>query len=139
MDDKVLVALIGAGAGLITGGIASLIAPWVTWGIEKRKEKLAYRRGLIAKWQVMLSDTIPPREFTPDMHEAAVSKGRLPRGFGERLTTYPAYQSLRPYLSKETLAKIDACEDNFYGPEVDEAYRGIQLDVARIQKEWDLA
>jgi hypothetical protein len=27
--------------GLITGTIGSLIAPWVSWGIEKRKLRLA--------------------------------------------------------------------------------------------------
>jgi hypothetical protein len=36
MENTILVALIGAVAGLISGTIASLIAPWIKWGIEKR-------------------------------------------------------------------------------------------------------
>lgn len=31
----------------VTGAIASLIAPWANWGIEKRKKKFEWRKGFI--------------------------------------------------------------------------------------------
>ncbi len=43
----IVVAGISSVFGLISGGVASLIAPWVNWGIEKRRKKLERRRELI--------------------------------------------------------------------------------------------
>ena len=39
--------------GLVVGAI---IGPYVNWGIEKKKQKLAYRRDLVAKWRAMLQE-----------------------------------------------------------------------------------
>lgn len=47
MENIILVALIGAVAGLVSGAIASLIAPWIKWGIEKKKLKLSERKQLL--------------------------------------------------------------------------------------------
>jgi hypothetical protein len=47
MSDTILTAVIGGIAGLITGTIGSLIAPWVHWGIEKRRSQAERRRALI--------------------------------------------------------------------------------------------
>jgi len=41
--DVLLQALPGAIGGLISGTVASLVAPWVQWAIEKRRSKLDYR------------------------------------------------------------------------------------------------
>lgn len=42
-------AVIAALVGLISGCIGSLIAPWVHWGIEKKRLKLQARRQLISE------------------------------------------------------------------------------------------
>jgi hypothetical protein len=44
--------VIPAIAGLVSGGIASLVAPWVNWRIEQKREKLAHKRALIRRWRV---------------------------------------------------------------------------------------
>lgn len=31
----------------ITGAIASLIAPWANWGVEKRRKKIEWRKGFV--------------------------------------------------------------------------------------------
>lgn len=49
--EKTLVAVIGLLAGVV-GGIT---VAWVNWGIEKRKQKLTYRRELVAKWRKMIA------------------------------------------------------------------------------------
>jgi hypothetical protein len=48
MNDTIYVAVIGGLSGLITGAIGSLVAPWVNWGIEKRRKKMDRHRELIA-------------------------------------------------------------------------------------------
>jgi len=40
LNYQVISAVIGGVTGLITGAIASLIAPWVNWGIEKKRRAL---------------------------------------------------------------------------------------------------
>lgn len=47
MSDTVYVAIIGGVSGLITGVIGALFAPWIQWGIEKRRKRMENRRLLI--------------------------------------------------------------------------------------------
>jgi hypothetical protein len=48
-------AIISGIVGLITGAIGSLIAPWVHWGIEKRRLRLAERKELLLRARTTLS------------------------------------------------------------------------------------
>jgi len=56
MDSALQIALIAAAGGLVGGLITGIIAPHVAWGIEKKKQKLSYRRELISKWRAMLQE-----------------------------------------------------------------------------------
>jgi hypothetical protein len=55
--------LIPAAAGLISGAVASLIAPWVQWGIEERREQSRGRRELLFNARILLLDPPPVAEF----------------------------------------------------------------------------
>lgn len=48
---EIVVALIGGGAGLATGAIGSLVAPWANWGIEQRRLRRAIRLERISEWR----------------------------------------------------------------------------------------
>lgn len=79
MTDPVLTVFISAFAGLISGVVGSLIAPWVHWGVEKRRGRLASRRETIAAWRLALA----PESFDwPSFRESS------------------AYAMLRPHLSE---------------------------------------
>jgi hypothetical protein len=54
MDPSILSAIIGGAAGLITGIIGSLFAPWINWGIEKKRKKQDRRAELIKQWREIL-------------------------------------------------------------------------------------
>ena len=41
--------IVPAIAGLLAGVVGSLVAPWVNWTIEKRREKMKYRREFIQR------------------------------------------------------------------------------------------
>jgi tetrahydromethanopterin S-methyltransferase subunit E len=41
--EKIIIAIIG----FVAGAVGSLIAPWVNWGIEQRKQRRASRNALI--------------------------------------------------------------------------------------------
>jgi hypothetical protein len=98
MDEKVLTAFIGAVAGLISGSIASLIAPWVNWQIEQRKQKLNHRRELIAKWRTMIFQVV---SFYENNRSSEV------QSFFDLFATEPDYLSLKPHISKEAFEKLN--------------------------------
>jgi hypothetical protein len=50
--------LIPAAAGLVSGVIGSLIAPWVQWGIESRRDRKVARKDLLAEVRTLLAE--PP-------------------------------------------------------------------------------
>lgn len=78
---------ISAIVGLITGTIASLIAPWVQWGIEKRRSKIEYRRAQIRRWR----DAIEGFNFDGE------------KSFGDTST----YAEIRPYIPADFLKSFE--------------------------------
>ena len=51
MDISIINAIIAGVVGLVTGAIGSLIAPWIQWGIEKKRQKQNRRIELISEWR----------------------------------------------------------------------------------------
>ena len=51
MDSTVVAAIVGGVAGVVTGGISSVIAPWANWGVEKRQLRRQERVTQIAGWR----------------------------------------------------------------------------------------
>jgi hypothetical protein len=83
--------IISAIVGLIAGGIASLIAPWIHWGIEKRRMRLEGRKKLLETCKDYL------QRYTFNCSN-----------FIEK----PFYSSLRPYLSKKLVSELESCNTN---------------------------
>lgn len=86
-----LTALIGAGAGLVSGSIASLIAPWVNHGIERRKSDQEQRQNRIAHWR---------EEYGLAEQYHTVENGKC--------VNDAWYLSLRPYLPDDLRREIEA-------------------------------
>jgi hypothetical protein len=55
--------LIPAVAGLLSGAVGSLVAPWVQWGIEARRERMKARRTLLSQARELLANPPPIEEF----------------------------------------------------------------------------
>jgi hypothetical protein len=77
---------IGAVAGLITGTLASLVAPWSQWGVEKRRARLEGRRRFIADARAEL-------QRKPDK---------------ETFRESVLYSRMRPHLSERTSKEIES-------------------------------
>lgn len=119
MDD-LLKILIPAFFGLVAGIVGSLIAPWVNWGIEKRKLKLAARREFIA----LARKTVQVTDSKNKFREHAI------------------YSQLRAFLLKSTRELIESdaitiqtggrCGGvNNYKPQVFD-------DLHTLEKKWGL-
>lgn len=53
----IYIALIGGIAGLLSGTIASLIAPWINFFIEKRRKLFEYRSSMISETRTLLNNS----------------------------------------------------------------------------------
>ncbi|MEK6945448.1 MAG: hypothetical protein AABW63_01510 [Nanoarchaeota archaeon] len=70
----------------ITGTIASLVAPWSKWGVEKKKMKLRWRKELISRCK----EIINKNRFNPDIFKE---------------TSF--YASIKPYLSQKLQKEVE--------------------------------
>jgi hypothetical protein len=121
MDDKIIAAVIG----LLAGGLGSLAAPWVNWGIEKKKERLQHRRELITKWRELV-------------HNFSLSPGLT---VGSALINQRDYSSLQPHLPEplrnfiyqhrytSILENLENIEDMIVR---------LNNEIARIERGWGL-
>ncbi|GEM_PF-1091195 len=121
VDDKILIPLISILGGLITGVLGSLIAPWVHWGIEKKKQKLNYRKELIAKWRQMVRELL--KYYDDNRNSLPVLR--------KVITRYEAFYSLKGHLSQDIIFRIEA--DTY-----EDALALITDEINGIEKEWRL-
>lgn len=113
--------IIPAIAGLISGTIASLIAPWVKWGIEKRKLKREYQIKMINEWK----DIILRADFDR-----------------RNLLSNPSYGVLSSLLRKEVKEELERPSNHITvmmdSPVSDHDKIMLIQEVGRIEREWDL-
>jgi hypothetical protein len=100
--------------GLIAGGVGSLVAPWVHWGLEKRREKLRRRRALIDNTRAFFSGPVLTRKNYRDSFVCT---------------------AIRPYLSKEVRDNIGA--HNTTGGEQLIKERVLQ-ELMALERKWKL-
>jgi hypothetical protein len=111
------------GIAIVSLIIGAIVGPYINWGIEKKKQKLAYRRELVSKWRAMLQ-------------EVAQEKGdnkttRL------RLESHRDFYSFLPHLKERSTPIDDALMETF-SPELSPVITHLVNEVERIEREWDL-
>jgi len=122
LNDHIVTAIIAGVTGLISGVIGSLVAPWIGWGIEKKRRKLDARTKLVARWREVLG----AEDFDRSM-----------------ILNDPTYGVLAPLLDAKERKQVQRPQNHL----IVEAYptRGHNPDrtmllheVARIEKLWKL-
>jgi len=121
MDISTTNVLVSGVIGLISGGVGSLIAPWVQWGIEKRKSRLQKKIDYISKWRLLAAK----EEF--DRMEFMSS---------------PEYQTLRTFLRKGEIKQLERSSSHYIidinATFEDPDKRTILAAIARVEKKWRL-
>lgn len=122
MSQEVVTALIAAIVGLLTGAIGSLVAPWVNWGIEKRRKRHDKRGALVETWQAIIAN---------------------PKFERDRIIDHPSYGALKPLLSGEAAKQLHRPANAHIvvrgGSGPGDADRTLlQREIARIEREWGL-
>lgn len=77
--------VIPAIAGLLAGALASLVAPWATWGVEKKRLVREARTNLISEARSLLGSDLAEVKFSH----------------------HPVYSRLRPHLSDNLIKSIE--------------------------------
>ena len=108
--------------GLISGAIGSLIAPWVQWGVEKKRLRRASRQDQIAAWRTAVD--------RDDFAYQPFAQGN-------------AYATLRPHLPKDLRQTIDQWKNPGIVTSLPVMGRDpIQVrlleEIARVERKWGL-
>ncbi|MBN7353586.1 Uncharacterised protein [Mycobacteroides abscessus subsp. abscessus] len=132
MSSEVWAAVIGGVAGLGAGALSSLIAPWVNWGVEQKREKRDHRRALITSW----------RDGIASIDVEGTDAGGFPDGyqihFTRRYFSTPWYETLRPHLSEADRANTEK-NNQTIGWGTPRSLKNFLADaVDRIEEEWGL-
>jgi hypothetical protein len=111
---KILPALLGFLAGIA----GSLIAPWVNWGIEKKREKKISRKELIKRTREFLG--------SPEWDQSQFS-GTI------------TYSEIRPHLSEKIIELIEGGTINIQVDRGGNVIKSAVLDdIAKKEKEWEI-
>jgi hypothetical protein len=121
MDPTLKIALVAAASAIAGGFITGIIAPHIAWGIEQKKQRMAYRRELIANWRSTLTMVLKDCESNPDQGY-----------FWRRVEKFASFTSLRPQLSTDSHKEMRAINDNH------ECYLFLIKKVGEIEKKWEL-
>jgi len=125
MSDTFWAAIVGGIAGIIAGSISSLFAPWVKWGIEKKRRLLKDRQTIIHNAQSMIVDY------------RSAENNYLP--MGSSLSKNSNWMRIKPYLRPEVLKQIEEAEiEPLEHRKVYEAWDALEDEITRLKREWNL-
>jgi hypothetical protein len=117
MDIKVTVAIIAGVFGLLGGVVGSLIAPWVQWGIEKRRFRLNRHLEYIKDWRRFIASN----EFNH-----------------AKFRDTKTYVTIRPHLSKDSVDAIEGKSVHVSLTGSDPIRSRLLNEVTKIEKKWGL-
>lgn len=100
--------------------VGAIIGPYIHWGIEKKKQKLAYRRDLIANWRAMLQEVAQEKGDN--------TKTRL------LLESHRDFYSFLPHLRQRSTPIDDNLLDTF-SPELSPLITHLVNGVERIERQ----
>ncbi|SRX93244.1 hypothetical protein MSP7336_01480 [Mycobacterium shimoidei] len=118
MASEVWAAVIGGVAGLATGALGSVIAPWVNWGIEKRRSDRQHRRDLVKAWR---------EGVTYEGHDFVLALNSN------------WYETLRPNMKPETVERLERQRTSIVPPDNHRHFKDVFTgEIDRIEREWKL-
>lgn len=121
----IIIALIGAAAGLASGVVGSLIAPWVQYAIESKRKRIEYRQNLIKEIRELVDRASTIAEIRRSSFWGFISENLTSE---EREKVFP--KSIKLSLASG-LYSDSLTED-------DERKVGISEMLSRLEVEWKL-
>lgn len=100
--------------GLIGGAIGSLVAPWVNWKIEIKKELLRTKKELILKLRTYLQNNSPKNNFFLNSIDYISIRPYLSNNFVNELEDFETtiiHSYHRGYFTAKFIEELDTIED----------------------------
>ncbi len=116
-------AFVAAGFGFLSGTVASLVAPWVHYFIEKRRKGIEYKEKLISNARFLLDKS----ESITDIKKSSLW------GFIESHLTSDEKNLVMPVRTF-----IVQADDGAEIPEDDRRKQVVSCMLSRLEKEWHL-
>jgi len=118
LNEKVLAAILG----LAGGTVATFLAPWIQWGIERRRIRMAVRREKVERWRAAVNRIAKEDEWTEP---------------GERMYVFindSEFLSLMPSLSQHAVDQVGS-EDVLDHDLIQTLF----AEIDRIERNWGLS
>lgn len=130
--------------GFATGGLGTIFAPWANWGVEKRRHRRQTRAERIVEWRKGVEELrrageeeaalgrVPgqPRTYRVPPDDKVMAADRLADVLNKSW-----FNTLKPMLSDTTLESIDALRVQ---RRRDEIADGLEVEISRIERNWEL-
>ena len=120
----IIVASIGALAGLVSGAFASLVAPWVHHAIESRRKSIEYKSNLIKETRTLLDKSEGFKDILTSSLWGFISDNLNEK---EKKTIFP--NTLVAYVSSDPINNMN---HNDYRKQA------ISNMLSRLEKKWNL-
>lgn len=112
--------VVAAALGLVGGAVATFVAPWITWGIERKKLQYQARKETIERWRAMVARI---------SHTSSGDFGNLFLALHDDTD----FLSLMPHISEKTQSLLDG------GDAMDhEVVEALLADIASMEKRWKI-
>jgi hypothetical protein len=112
----------GAAAGLGTGVVGSLVAPWVQHAAESRRSREQHRAALIADWRDLIGRYLAGGPVNGPPQIAKQSR----------------WLSLRSHLSDETRGLAESPPGSTHGIAAADTLRHVSDEVDALERKWKL-
>jgi hypothetical protein len=148
VPNEIVIALIGGGAGLITGALSSLIAPWSQWGVEKRRLTHQLRVEQVRTWRAgveelrQIEDEVCPSHPVPGPPGSGGytvrSSSDVPDPSRANAGRMAWYVSLRDQLDEEAREKAEALRKQRIFDRSENLPDFLAIEIGRIERRWKL-
>ncbi len=133
---------------LISAGIGSLLAPWVNWGIEKRKIKLQDKKHTLDTLRSLVLDEY--EKFESFMKEyTEIGKNKYEKKLYEityfdALNKHSIFHKIKPFLQNETISILKDSNMLIYADrgastgQLPTPFEKLMENLSEIEKDWKL-
>ncbi|MDG4667003.1 hypothetical protein [Mycobacterium sp. 236(2023)] len=139
MPAEIVAALIGGGAGLATGIVGTIFAPWVNWGIEKRRLRRQRRTEQVKEWRDRIQQVrwIEKDLLKPDTGVLSVAGIYSPDDADVRQQTW--FATFKTHLTRDQLQELDRMYENPLESRRGDVARFIEDRIGHVERDvWGL-